>query len=121
MSHYAKVLNGKVINVITAEASFFNTFIDSSPGQWLQMSYNTRGGIHYGEDGKPDGGAALRKNYAGVGHTYDSVKDAFYAPQPFPSWILDETSCLWNAPIPMPMDGNKYNWNESTLAWVITT
>ena len=88
MSHYAKVLNGQVIQVIVAESDFFNIFVDSSPGQWIQTSYNTRGGIHYGADGQPNGGIALRANYAGVGYTYDSVNDVFYAPQPYPSWTI---------------------------------
>ena len=82
MSHYAKVLNGVVVNVIAAEADFFDTFVDSSPGTWIQTSYNTRAGVHYGPDGKPDGGVALRGNYAGIGYTYDPVADLFIPPAP---------------------------------------
>lgn len=118
MAHFAKVLNGTVINVIVAEPEFFNTFIDSSPGQWLQTSYNTRGNVHYGPDGQPDGGVPLRANYAGVGYTYNSEHDVFYAPQPFPSWILSETSWLWEPPVPYPTDGKLYQWDESMTAWV---
>ena len=118
MSHFAKVLDGKVIQVIVAELSFFDTFVDSSPGSWIQTSYNTRGGMHYGENGEPDGGEALRGNYAGVGYTYDQIHDVFYAPQPFASWTLNETTWLWDAPIPYPTDGMLYMWDEPTVSWV---
>ena len=112
MAHFAKVVNGKVTQVIVAEPEFFDTFTDTSPGEWIQTSYNTHGGEH-ALDSTP-----LRKNYAGVGYTYDAVRDAFYAPQPFPSWTLDEETCLWQAPTPMPDDGNRYTWNEETQTWV---
>ena len=82
MGHFAKVLDGKVTQVIVAELEFFDTFVDTSPGTWLQTSYNTRGGIHYGQDGQPDGGVALRGNYAGIGYSYDPIDDAFIAPMP---------------------------------------
>jgi hypothetical protein len=111
MAHYAKVNNGLVEQVIVAEADFFDTFVDSSPGQWIQTSYNTRGGVH------ANGGTPLRKNYAGIGMTYDATRDAFYAPQPYPSWVLDEDSCLWEAPTAMPDDGQSYTWNEETTSW----
>ena len=116
MSHYAKVVDGKVTQVIVAEADFFKTFVDNSPGQWLQCSYNTRGNVHYGQDGKPDGGVALRGNYAGIGYTYDATKDVFVAPQPFPSWTLS-ANYLWEAPVAMPADGKSYEWNEATTSW----
>lgn len=116
MSHYAKVVNGVVTQVIVAEEDFFKTFVDTSPGQWIQTSYNTRGNVHYGADGKPDGGVALRGNYAGIGYTYDAVKDVFVAPQPFPSWTLNANH-LWEAPVAMPTDGKPYVWNEATKAW----
>ena len=118
MSHFAKVLDGKVIQVIVAEPSFFDTFVDSSPGSWIQTSYNTRGGLHYGADGHPDGGTALRGNYAGIGYTYDQAKDVFSAPKPFASWSLNETTWLWDAPIPYPTDGMLYMWDEPTVSWV---
>ena len=117
MSHYAKVLNGVVTNVIVAEPEFFETFVDDSPGEWIQTSYNTRGGVHYGADNQPDGGEALRKNFAGVGFTYDVSRDAFIPPKPFASWILNEDSCTWAAPVAYPDDGNMYTWNEDTQAW----
>jgi hypothetical protein len=117
MSHFAKVLDGKVIQVIVAEADFFDTFVDSSPGQWIQTSYNTRGGVHYGPDGEPDGGEALRGNYAGLGYIYDAVNDVFYASKPYGSWILDQSTWLWNAPVAYPDDGQQYVWDEPTVSW----
>ena len=93
MSHFAKVLDGKVVNVIVAESEFFDTFVDSSPGTWLQTSYNTSGGKH-------PNNTPLRKNYAGIGYTYDPVRDAFIPPQPYASWTLDEETCQWVNPNP---------------------
>ena len=117
MSHFAKVLDGKVVQVIVAEPEFFNTFVDSSPGQWIQTSYNTRGNIHYGPDGEPDGGVALRGNYAGIGYTYDQTNDVFYAPQPYASWTLSQTTWLWEPPVAYPTDGQRYDWDEATVSW----
>ena len=111
MSHYAKVNNGLVEQVIVAEAEFFDTFVDSSPGTWIQTSYNTHGGVHI-LDGTP-----LRKNFACIGFNYDGIKDAFIPPQPYPSWTLDEDTCLWNPPAAHPDDGLLYEWNEENLAW----
>jgi hypothetical protein len=112
MSHFAKVLNGKVIQVIVAEPEFFEIFVDSSPGEWIQTSYNTYGGQH------KLGGTPLRKNYAGIGFTYDRIKDAFIPPKPFASWLLNEDTCLWESPLAYPTDGKKYYWDESTLSWI---
>lgn len=111
MAHFAKVLNGQVVQVIVADPDFFNSFVDSSPGEWLQTSYNTHGGVHSG------GGTPLRKNFAGVGYSYDSGRDAFIPPQPYPSWLLNDESCLWEAPVPYPADGGPYQWDEATQAW----
>jgi hypothetical protein len=111
MSHFAKVVNGVVTQVIVAEPEFFNSFIDTSPGQWIQTSYNTKGNQH--PEGKP-----LRKNYAGVGYMYDAQRDAFIPPKPHPSWVLNEETCLWEAPTPVPTDGKIYNWDEATVSWV---
>jgi hypothetical protein len=111
MAHFAKVNNGIVEKIIVAEPEFFNNFVDDTPGEWIQTSYNTRGGVH------SDGGTPLRKNFAGIGFTYDSVRDAFYGPQPFPSWTLNESTCLWGAPVEYPDDGNMYQWNEETQTW----
>ena len=121
MSHFANVLDACVVQVVVAEPDFFDTFVNSSPGSWIQTSYNTHGNVHYGPDGKPDGGIALRGNYAGIGYTYDQANDVFYAPQPFPSWVLDQTTWLWNAPVPYPADGQQYTWDEATTSWKLVT
>ena len=119
MSHYAKVQNSIVTQVIVAEAQFFNTFVDTSPGEWIQTSYNTRGGVHYDQAGKPssDQSKSLRKNFAGIGYSYDRERDAFIPPAPFPSWVLDENKCIWESPVAMPKDGKEYLWDESTKKW----
>ena len=111
MSHFAKVVDGIVTQVIVAEPEFFDTFVDTSPGQWIQTSYNTYGGQH--PEGRP-----LRKNYAGIGFTYDAEKDAFIPPQPFASWTLNNNTCLWESPTPMPSDGKIYSWNETQQQWI---
>ena len=116
MSHFAKVENGIVTQVIVADQDVIDSGMFGLG--WVQTSYNTRGGIHYGQDGQPSGGVALRKNYAGIGFTYDAGRDAFIAPQPYPSWTLVEDTCQWIAPTPMPVDDKRYTWNEETLAWV---
>ena len=121
MAHFAKVCDGKVVQVIVAEPEFFDTFVDSSPGEWIQTSYNTRGGVHYGQDGNPDGGVALRGNYAGIGFTYDRTNDVFYAPSPFPSWTLNNTTWTWEAPVAQPTDGKMYTWDEATKSWIEVT
>ena len=115
MAHFAKVVDGVVTQVIVAEPEFFQTFVDSSPGEWIQTSYNTFGGQH------KLGGTPLRKNYAGIGFTYDRVKDAFIPPKPFASWTLNEDTCLWDAPVAMPDDGKIYQWDEATTNWVERT
>lgn len=112
MSHFAKVDNGVVVQVIVAEPEFFDTFVDNSPGEWVQTSYNTYGGVHM------LGGTPLRKNYAGIGFTYDAQRDAFIPPKPFPSWVMDEETCLWNAPVVYPTDGKNYKWDEQTTNWI---
>ena len=116
MAHYAKVTDGIVQKVIVAEAEFFDNYVDDSPGEWVQTSYNTRGGVHYAPNtNNPDGGTALRKNYAGIGSHYDGV--GFYGPQPFPSWTLNSTSYLWEPPTALPDDGKLYDWNETDKKW----
>lgn len=120
MGHFAKVSNGIVTRVIVAEADFFNNFVDDSPGQWIQTSYNTRGGVHYKpntNEPSEDQSKALRKNYAGIGYAYDSTRDAFIPPQPFNSWTLNEDTCLWDSPVPYPADGKLYKWNEELVNW----
>jgi hypothetical protein len=123
MAHYAKVADGVVVQVIVAERDFFDTFVDSTPGEWIQTSYNTLGGIHY-EPGSnysipsKDQSKALRMNYAGVGYTYDRKRDAFIPPQPYASWILNQDTCLWDPPTPFPDDGKPYVWEETVCNWV---
>lgn len=122
MAHFAKVNSNNIVEqVIVAEPEFFETFVDTSPGQWIQVSYNTRGGVYYTPNtNTPDAdqSKALRKNYPGIGYTYDLNKDAFIPPQPsHASWTLNEETCLWEAPVAKPTDGKKYVWNESTLSW----
>ena len=114
MSHFAKVRDGIVVQVIVAEPEFFQTFVDTSPGAWIQTSYNTYGGQH--PEGRP-----LRKNYAGIGYTYDSQRDAFIPPQPYPSWTLVEETCQWTAPVLYPADGKQYGWDEATTNWIEVT
>jgi hypothetical protein len=125
MAHFAKVVDGIVTQVIVADQEFINSYMDTSPGFWLQASYNTVGGVHYGPDGQPDGGEPLRKNFPGAGWSYDSERDAFIPPKPVtnPSWVLDEDTCRWVAPTACPSnppEGKYYAWNESTLSWDLT-
>jgi hypothetical protein len=108
MAHYALIEDGVVTNVIVAEQDFINT----QSGTWVQTSYNTARGQH------KLGGTPLRKNYAGIGYVYDADRDAFYAPQPYPSWSLNEDTCLWDCPVAHPNDGLDYTWDEETLSWV---
>lgn len=110
MAHFAQVEDGIVKQVIVAEQDFIDLGV--LPGIWIQTSYNTHAGQH--PEGRP-----LRKNYAGIGYVYDAVRDAFYAPQPYPSWLLDEQTCTWQPPVAYPSDGNKYSWDESSVSWVL--
>jgi hypothetical protein len=124
MAHYAKVNQGLVEKVIVAEDEFFNTFVDSTPGEWIQTSYNTRGGVHYQPNSNTpsdDQSKALRKNFASIGYSYDQTRDAFIPPQPFNSWVLNETTCLWEAPVAYPDDGQEYTWNETDQQWDLVT
>jgi len=126
MSHFANVptlTDGKGIvnSVIAAGQDVIDSGLFGDPTLWWQTSYNTRGGIHYGADGQPDGGVALRGNYAGIGYTYDQANDVFYAPQPYPSWIISAPTWLWQPPVPYPTDGNNYVWDEATQSWVQET
>jgi len=119
MSHFAFVnLQGTVEKVIVAEQDVIDSGLFGPSSSWIQTSYNTYGGVHYGPDRNPDSGIPLRKNYAAVGYTYDLVRDAFIAPQPYPSWYLDEQTCLWEPPVPHPNDGKMYEWDEATLSWI---
>lgn len=112
MAHFAKVENGIVTQVIVIEKDVLDTGLWGDPKMWVQTSYNTQGGKHTG------GGTPLRKNFAGIGYTYDKQRDAFIPPKPFNSWLLNEQSCLWEPPTPYPSDGKEYIWNEEKTAWV---
>ena len=111
MSHFAKVENGIVTQVIVAEQDFINSGAVGEPSLWIQTSYNTRGGVH------ANGGTPLRKNYAGIGYTYDATRDAFIPPKPADNATLNEDTCLWDAPVARPEDGKLYTWNEETVTW----
>ena len=124
MAHFAQIINGIVAQVIvvsdadTAQGGVEDGAIGAAfctallGGTWIQTSYNTHGGVNSA------GGIALRFNYAGIGYTYDTARDACIAPQPFASWLLDESTCRWAAPVPMPAEGGPWQWDEATLSWV---
>jgi len=113
MSHFARVENGVVTQVIVIEQDVLNLGHWGDPALWVQTSYNTQGGVHL------QGGTPLRKNYAGIGYTYDSGRDAFIPPKPYASWLLNEDTCLWGAPTPMPVvEGKMFKWDEPTTSWV---
>jgi len=120
MSHFAKIENNIVTNVIVAEQEF----IDTQSGTWIQTSYNTHGNVHYGQDGNDDGGVALRGNYAGIGYTYDTDNDVFYTPRPYASWTLSTDTWQWVCPLTYPDDDKMYYWDEdvyqadNTKGWV---
>jgi hypothetical protein len=114
VSHFAKVENGIVTEVLVIEQDVIDTGLFGNPALWVQTSYNTHGGQH--PEGRP-----LRKNYAGIGYTYDADRDAFIPPQPFASWTLNEDTCLWDAPLPYPNDGKPYYWDEAASAWMEVT
>ena len=129
MGTYAKVENGLVTDVVVADESFISTGALGDPASWFKTSYTTYGNVHYApsppaEPGTPDGGTPIRANYAGIGYTYDpnytigEYVGVFYAPQPYPSWILNTETFLWEAPVPMPTTGGPYVWDEATLSWV---
>jgi len=115
MSHFAKVENGIVTQVLVIEQDVVDTGLFGDPTLWVQTSYNTSGGVH------SQGNTPLRKNYAGIGYTYDATRDAFIPPSPYPSWLLDETTCWWNPPTPMPTreddDQESLVWDETSTSW----
>ena len=113
MSHFAQIDDNNIVTqVIVVEQDVLDTVLLGVTNSWIQTSYNTSGGIH------KLGGTPLRKNYAGIGYTYDNTRDAFIPPKPYNSWILNEDSCLYEAPTPMPDDGKMYNWDEETTSWI---
>jgi hypothetical protein len=111
MAHWAHLTNGVVDQVIVIDEETLALGHWGNPSEWKQTSYNTRGGQH--PEGRP-----FRKNYAGLGYTYDAQRDAFIPPKPFASWLLNEATCLWETPIPLPTDGKMYQWDEPTISWV---
>lgn len=131
MGHFAKIGDGNIVlTVIVAEQDFIDSYVDSTPGYWVQTSYNTYNGVHYNsKTGQPseDQSKALRKNFAGIGFTYDKIRDVFIPPKTYNSWILNENTCRWEPPIQYPniktyeQDGKiaNYNifWNEENLCW----
>jgi hypothetical protein len=128
MAHFAKLDENNVVIFVTVGAETDNGKEDElfarTGDVYKQTSYNTRGGVYYTpntNEPDPDQSKAYRKNYAGIGYTYDATRDAFIPPQPYPSWVLDESSCLWNAPVPYPTDGNRYSWDEATQNWIEIT
>lgn len=131
MAHFAKVVNGVVEQVIVIDELTLQSGLWGDPLDWIQTSYNTIGGIHYepGSDHKipsADQSKALRKNYACIGYIYDPVRGAFIPPKPYASWVLNEQSCLWEAPVTYPTDGNlasppgtvHYKWDEELINWI---
>jgi hypothetical protein len=118
MSYFARIENNLVTQVISAEQDFIDSGSLGNPADWKQTSYNTRGGVHYAPNSDtPDGGVALRGNYAGVGYTYDSTNDVFYPPQPYPSWTISSPTWTWTAPVAYPTDDKIYTWNEDSKSW----
>ena len=125
MAHFAKLDENNVVIFVTVgrdEDNGKEAELSARTGDvYKQTSYNTRGGVYYDpntNEPAADQSKAFRKNYAGLGYTYDAGRDAFIPPQPFPSWVLNETSCLWDSPIPYPNDGKMYEWNEETKSWI---
>ena len=133
MSHYAEIdENNVVTRVIVAERPVIDSGALGEPSNWIQTSYNTKGGVYYTPNSTTcrdgcnssgpsssalDGGVALRKNYAGKGFTYDKDRDAFISPKPFESWILSEDTCCWEPPVPYPADKKSYLWDENSKTW----
>ena len=122
MAHFAKLGTGNIVERVAVVSNDIATtgqtgidFLNNLHGSrdvWKQTSYNTQGGVH------TLGGTPFRKNYAGIGYTYDETRDAFIPPQPYNSWTLNEDTCNWEAPSAKPDDGKRYEWNEETISWI---
>jgi len=124
MAHYAKVEDGIVTEVLVVDNSVTDgqTFLAEEcglSGTWIKTSYNTRGGVHYGSDGRPDNKEPLNYNFAGIGYSWDGV--GFAEPKPFPSWTFDTTTYTWKSPVPIPQINTRVLWNESTQSWETVT
>ena len=125
MAHFALLDENNIVTFVTVgrdEDNGKEAELSARTGQvYRQTSYNTRGGVYYTpgtNEPDPDQSKAFRKNYAGIGYTYDDVIDGFIPPQPYPSWLLNTTTCLWEAPVPYPTDGKLYTWDEATQSWI---
>jgi len=116
MAHFAKLDENNIVVFVTVgrdeDNGKENELTARTGDAYKQTSYNTHGGVH------SNGGTPFRKNYAGIGYTYDSQRDAFIPPKPFNSWVLNESTCLWDAPVAMPTDDKRYTWDENTINWV---
>lgn len=123
MASFAKIDdNNIVVEVIRASQEFIDSGAVGDPSKWIQTSYNTRGGIHYHPNSNvPTGFAGIRKNFAGKGYTYDPARDAFIEPKPYESWVLNENTCQWEAPVPRSDPNKLYTWDEENLRWVERT
>lgn len=122
MAHFARIKNNIVDYVVVGRDEDENNEDQLGHDEWIykRTSYNTRGGVYYNSDNIPsnDQSKAFRKNFAAIGYYYDSIRDAFIPPKPFPSWTLNEESCLWQSPVPYPSDGKMYTWNEDIINWI---
>ena len=128
MAHFAKLGENNIVVFVTVgrdeDNGKENELTARTGDVYKQTSYNTRGGVHYDpitNETSVDQSKAFRKNYAGIGYTYDVSRDAFISPKPFVSWVLNEDTCLWDAPVPMPTNGKMYRWDEETIQWVVVT
>jgi hypothetical protein len=123
MGHWAKLDENNVVSkVLVADDDKHDWLVESFGGRWVQTSYNTYGGVHYEpgtQNPSSDQSKALRFNFAAIGSIYDEARDAFLPSKPFNSWVLDEGTCLWQAPIPYPNDGNNYRWDDEAIKWVL--
>jgi len=128
MAHFAKLGENNIVVFVTVgrdeDNGKENELTARTGDVYKQTSYNTRGGVHYDpitNETSVDQSKAFRKNYAGIGYTYDVSRDAFISPKPFVSWVLNETTANWDAPVPMPTNGKMYRWDEETIQWVVVT
>ena len=117
MAYFAKIEDNKVVNVIVAEQYFIDSGTLGDPESWIETSIYTSANVHYGVDGQPDGGTPLRGNYAIVGCIYDAVHDVFYPPKMYNSWVINESTWTWEAPIAKPDDDKDYRWNDEINNW----
>ena len=121
MAYFAKVEDNVVVNVIVAEKFFIDSGLVGDPNSWIETSLHTTSNVHYGDNGEPDGGIPLRGNYATVGCTYDPIHDVFYPQKIYNSWIINQTTWTWEAPISKPDDGKQYRWDEEIGNWIVYT